>query len=333
MGMPGRKYSAGSAYRYGFNGKENDNEVKGEGNQQDYGMRIYDPRLVRFLSVDPLTPEYPELTPYQFASNSPIDAIDLDGLERYYYKLALDEKSKKPILSLQKIEKGWSFLGFSYTYDEKKVVEYNGQTYTFNTGWYDWAKQQFADFTEDPEGTLSGDKWFIQSDEEILSNYAVEAGTAVIVGTVITNRSSSGNRKQQTKTNESPESNTNKQATAANKGNTQAEETNTATSSSGRSGKQARIKAMKDDSKESSANRGWVRNEERRIKSGNGSKNYRMPNNGRKSPGRLAKDKGLELAHPHNSPASKGGSYKKALIKNHSEHKVETRLHKKAGRY
>lgn len=37
-------------YRYGFNGKENDNEVKGEGNQQDYGMRIYDPRLGKFLS-------------------------------------------------------------------------------------------------------------------------------------------------------------------------------------------------------------------------------------------------------------------------------------------
>jgi RHS repeat-associated protein len=69
------------AYRYGFNGKENDNEVKGSGNQQDYGMRIYDPRLGRFLSVDPLTKEYPELTPFQFASNTPIQAIDLDGLE------------------------------------------------------------------------------------------------------------------------------------------------------------------------------------------------------------------------------------------------------------
>jgi RHS repeat-associated protein len=68
-------------YRYGFNGKENDNEVKGEGNQQDYGMRIYDPSLGRFLSVDPLTKKYPELTPYQFASNRPIDGIDLDGLE------------------------------------------------------------------------------------------------------------------------------------------------------------------------------------------------------------------------------------------------------------
>lgn len=88
--MPGRKYTQpNSSYRYGFNGKENDNEVKGEGNQQDYGMRIYDPRLVRFLSVDPITKSYPELTPYQFASNTPIQAIDLDGLEAIAYVEAL----------------------------------------------------------------------------------------------------------------------------------------------------------------------------------------------------------------------------------------------------
>jgi RHS repeat-associated protein len=81
--MTGRKYSAAtSKYRYGFNGKENDNDVKGvEGSQQDYGLRIYDPRLGRFLSVDPLTDDYPELTPYQFAGNNPIKFIDLDGGE------------------------------------------------------------------------------------------------------------------------------------------------------------------------------------------------------------------------------------------------------------
>ena len=37
--------------------------------------------LNRFLGVDPLTKSYPELTPYQFASNTPIQTIDLDGLE------------------------------------------------------------------------------------------------------------------------------------------------------------------------------------------------------------------------------------------------------------
>jgi len=57
--------------------------VKGVGNSLDFGERIYDPTLGRFFSVDPITKEYPELSPYQFASNTPIQAIDLDGLEAH----------------------------------------------------------------------------------------------------------------------------------------------------------------------------------------------------------------------------------------------------------
>jgi RHS repeat-associated protein len=68
---------ARSGYFYGFNGKETDAET----DLQDYGMRIYNPSLGRFLSVDPISASYPMLTPYQFASNTPIQAIDLDGLE------------------------------------------------------------------------------------------------------------------------------------------------------------------------------------------------------------------------------------------------------------
>lgn len=79
--MPGRSFNSGD-YRYGFNGKENDPETvsNGEGTQ-DYGMRIYNPALGKFLSVDPLTQSYPHYTPYQFAGNNPIKYIDLDGLE------------------------------------------------------------------------------------------------------------------------------------------------------------------------------------------------------------------------------------------------------------
>ena len=79
MTIDSRSYTAAATYRYGFNGKENDKET----GEQDYGMRIYDPRIAKFLSVDPIANKYPELTPYQFASNTPIQAIDLDGLEKY----------------------------------------------------------------------------------------------------------------------------------------------------------------------------------------------------------------------------------------------------------
>lgn len=89
MEMPGRTFTKAARpqnYRFGFNGKEQDPEVYGQGNIYDYGFRIYNPRIAKFLSVDPLTKEYPMLTPYQFASNTPIQAIDLDGLEAFIIK-------------------------------------------------------------------------------------------------------------------------------------------------------------------------------------------------------------------------------------------------------
>ncbi len=45
-------------------------------------MRIYDPRLGKFLSVDPLTKEYPWNSTYSFAENDVIRSIDLDGAEK-----------------------------------------------------------------------------------------------------------------------------------------------------------------------------------------------------------------------------------------------------------
>jgi RHS repeat-associated protein len=71
-----------SAYRFGFNGKENDDEAYGDDNQQDYGMRVYDPRVGRFLSVDPLFKGYPWNSTYAFAENDVIRSVDLDGGEK-----------------------------------------------------------------------------------------------------------------------------------------------------------------------------------------------------------------------------------------------------------
>ena len=75
----GRSYSAGNQYRYGFNGKEHDPEVKGTGTQYDYGSRIYDPRLGRFLSVDPKFKAGE--SPYVAFNNSPIIIFDPDGAD------------------------------------------------------------------------------------------------------------------------------------------------------------------------------------------------------------------------------------------------------------
>jgi len=47
----------------------------------DYGFRIYNPAIARFLSRDPLSADYPFYSPYAFAGNIPTVFIDLDGLE------------------------------------------------------------------------------------------------------------------------------------------------------------------------------------------------------------------------------------------------------------
>lgn len=76
--MPGRNYNS-TDYRYGFNNKEKDDEIKGSGNSYDFGDRMYDPRLGRWSSVDWKSHKYPHVSPYIFALDNPTHYIDVDG--------------------------------------------------------------------------------------------------------------------------------------------------------------------------------------------------------------------------------------------------------------
>ena len=66
-------------YRFAFNGKENINELTGVGNSVDFGDRIYDSRKGSWSSIDKKFDEYPSVSPYSFALNTPIQAIDPNG--------------------------------------------------------------------------------------------------------------------------------------------------------------------------------------------------------------------------------------------------------------
>jgi RHS repeat-associated protein len=67
-------------YRFGFNGKEMDDEVKDkDGTSYDFGARLYDPRVGRWWSVDKEISKGPELTPYNYSINSPILMKDNNG--------------------------------------------------------------------------------------------------------------------------------------------------------------------------------------------------------------------------------------------------------------
>lgn len=68
-------------HRYGFQGQEKDDDIKGEGNSINYKYRMHDPRIGRFFSLDPLAPSYPWNSPYAFSENRVIDGIELEGLE------------------------------------------------------------------------------------------------------------------------------------------------------------------------------------------------------------------------------------------------------------
>jgi RHS repeat-associated protein len=78
----GKKRTVG--YEFGFNGQEKLGELYGEGNAYSFEYRIHDPRIGRFMSVDPLTKSYPHYTPYSFAGNKVIQAIDIEGKEEYF---------------------------------------------------------------------------------------------------------------------------------------------------------------------------------------------------------------------------------------------------------
>lgn len=74
--------------------------------------------------MDPITKDYPELSPYQFASNSPIENIDIDGLEKYIIHYRPNNGQDNII----KVETDYSIKYSSITFGgvpiKPKVVQY-----------------------------------------------------------------------------------------------------------------------------------------------------------------------------------------------------------------
>jgi hypothetical protein len=76
--MPVRKYSmANTNYRYGFNGQEKSDEIKGEGNSYTAEFWEYDPRIGRRWNLDP-KPTI-GISQYSAFNNNPIFNNDIKG--------------------------------------------------------------------------------------------------------------------------------------------------------------------------------------------------------------------------------------------------------------
>jgi|GEM_PF-5140728 len=76
--MPGRVYSTGSEYRYGFNGKEKSDEISS--GAITFEARVYDSRIGRFFSRDPRETEYPWQSTYVYFGNCPTSVLDVNGM-------------------------------------------------------------------------------------------------------------------------------------------------------------------------------------------------------------------------------------------------------------
>nr|WP_256463648.1 RHS repeat-associated core domain-containing protein [Flavobacterium sp. HJ-32-4] len=119
MLVPNRHESTDGSYRYGFQGQEKDDEIKGEGNSLNYTYRMHDPRLGRFFAVDPLWSKYPANSPYSFSENRLIDGRELEGLERvrslflnrdFYSYMEYDINTKRGRFAINQID-GVNVLG------------------------------------------------------------------------------------------------------------------------------------------------------------------------------------------------------------------------------
>ena len=96
---------------------EKDDEVKGGGNSYDFGARMYDARVGRWLSCDKLESKYPSLSSYNFAGNLPTILVDKNG------KVIWDPIEKKEVIFNSETNK------FSYKDGSDLTEKYKEQAF------------------------------------------------------------------------------------------------------------------------------------------------------------------------------------------------------------
>ncbi len=143
--MPERNWSS-DWYRYGFQGQEKDDEIKGEGNSLDLGERFYDPRIGRInYKIDPMAKSFPWNSPYTYAENDVIRSIDLDGLEKVVIiggaDLFGDGISSTTLKTAEEIEEYSEENNLSYEVKTFNIAPWNP---TFGTA-FEWIKDNYND--------------------------------------------------------------------------------------------------------------------------------------------------------------------------------------------
>ena len=147
MLVPNRHGSSNS-YRYGFNGKEKDDELKGIGNSYDFGARMLDPRVGRWFAVDKMRMKAPSWSPYRFGFDNPMRFIDSDGnyeTDGHYWTIYMIGL----LMGLEKQEA--QRLAYEVEKWDTKII---GNTATLN---YTWASSSHQQETHALSG---GSSWY-----------------------------------------------------------------------------------------------------------------------------------------------------------------------------
>jgi RHS repeat-associated protein len=122
------------AYFYAFNGMEQDPELKGNGNSYTTEFRQYDPRLGRWLSIDPLASKEPGWSPYRAFFDNPIIYSDPNGLYETERRANREAKKAEKKGYNATVNKGVFDGKTSYTvYVEKTYVDGYGQEAVFSS--------------------------------------------------------------------------------------------------------------------------------------------------------------------------------------------------------
>jgi len=87
---------------------EKDDEVKGQGNSLDFGARIYDSRVGRWLSRDALEKMYVPFSPHCFALNNPVYLKDADG------NIVVDRNGNPVTVSITAAENGTNTATYKF---------------------------------------------------------------------------------------------------------------------------------------------------------------------------------------------------------------------------
>jgi RHS repeat-associated protein len=130
--LDGRTVSGG--YRYGFNGKEKTDEISGEGNSYDFGARMLDPKIGRWLSIDPMARKQPEQSPFKAFLNCPLVYIDPNGMDEFERIIIYNKKGQIIAQADKLIKEGYYMSsGIIYFYDTKVPELSNGYNYFSKT--------------------------------------------------------------------------------------------------------------------------------------------------------------------------------------------------------